>query len=219
MSTRLNEFVAQTARPLPVIILADTSGSMAADGKIDALNQSLREMLATFSTTDDLRAEIYVAIITFGGDARLHTHLMPASQVEFGDLEANGGTPLGQAMDFAATLIEDKSIIPSRAYRPTVVLVSDGQPTDTWESALDKLTQQGRAQKADRIALAIGADADVGVLQRFLANPEKKVFRADDARRIKDFFQFVTMSVTTRTRSANPNDVPKMQNPFDLDEL
>ena len=78
MSTRLNEFVAQAARPLPVIILADTSGSMAADGKIDALNQSLREMLATFSTTDDLRAEIYVAIITFGGEARLRTHLMPA---------------------------------------------------------------------------------------------------------------------------------------------
>ena len=99
------------------------------------------------------------------------------------------------------------------------MLVSDGQPTDTWESALDKLTQQGRAQKADRIALAIGADADVGVLQRFLANPEKKVFRADDARRIKDFFQFVTMSVTARTRSANPNDVPMMQNPFHLDEL
>ena len=219
MSTRLNEFVAQAARPLPVIILADTSGSMAADGKIDALNQSLREMLATFSTTDDLRAEIYVAIITFGGEARLRTHLMPASQVEFGDLEANGGTPLRQAMDFAATLIEDKNVIPSRAYRPTVVLVSDGQPTDTWESALDKLTQQGRAQKADRIALAIGADADVGVLQRFLANPEKNVFRADDARRIKDFFQFVTLSVTTRTRSANPNDVPMMQNPFHLDEL
>jgi uncharacterized protein YegL len=219
MSTQLNEFTAQTARPLPVIILADTSGSMAEEGKIDALNQSLREMLATFSTTDDLRAEIYVSIITFGGDARLHTNLMPASQVELNDLVASGGTPLGQAFDFSAALIEDKNVIPSRAYRPTVVLVSDGQPTDTWEPALAKLTQQGRAQKADRMALAIGADADVGVLQRFLANPEKKVFRADDARRVKDFFQFVTMSVTTRTRSANPNEVPKMQNPFNLDEL
>lgn len=219
MSTQLNEFTAQAARPLPVIILADTSGSMAVEGKIDALNQSLREMLATFSTTDDLRAEIYVSIITFGGTARLHTNLMPANKVEFGDLAANGGTPLGQAMDFAAALIEDKDVIPSRAYRPTVVLVSDGQPTDTWEPALVKLTQQGRAQKADRMALAIGADADTVVLQRFLANPEKKLFRADDARRIKDFFQFVTMSVTARTRSANPNDVPKMQNPFGLDEL
>lgn len=73
-------------------------------------------------------------------------------------------------------------------------------------------------KKADRIALAIGADADVGVSERFLANL-KKVFRADDARRIKDFFQFVTMSVTARTRSANPNDVPMMAEPFHLDEL
>lgn len=219
MSTPLNEFTTQAARPLPVIILADTSGSMASEGKIDALNQSLRDMLATFSATDDLRAEIHVSIITFGGEACLHTPFQPASQVDFNPLVADGGTPLGQAMNFAADLIEDKNAIPSRAYRPTVVLVSDGQPTDRWEPALAKLTQQGRAQKADRIALAIGDDADVSVLQRFLAHPEKKVFRAADARRVKDFFQFVTMSVTTRTRSANPNDIPNMQNPFDLDQL
>lgn len=36
----LNKFVANKARPLPVIIMADTSGSMSIDGKIDALNQS-----------------------------------------------------------------------------------------------------------------------------------------------------------------------------------
>lgn len=219
MSTGLNEIVGQAASPFPVIILADTSGSMAADGKIDVLNQSLRDMLSTFSMTNNLLAEIYVAIIAFGGEARLHTHLMPASQVDFGDLQAAGGTPLGQAMNFAATLIDDKSRIPSSAYRPTVVLVSDGHPTDAWESALDKLTQQGRVQKADRIALAIGADADIGVLQRFLDTPEKNVFRAADARQIKDFFRYVTMTVSTRTRSANPNDVPKIQNPFVLDEL
>jgi len=222
MSTQLNEFTAQTARPLPVIILADTSGSMAAEGKIEALNQALREMILTFSTTDDLRAEIYVSIITFGGEARLHTNLMPAGQVEFSDLVAAGGTPLGGALDLVMGLLEDqKNTLPRKPYTQTVILVSDGQPTDSgkWEGSLEQLSIQKSARNVDRIALAIGADADVGMLQRFLANPEKKVFRADDARRIKDFFQFVTMAVTTRTRSVNPNDVPKMQNPFDLDEL
>ena len=217
--TQLKEFTAAAARPLPVILLADVSGSMAAEGKIAALNQSVREMLSAFSSSDDLRAEIHVAIITFGGEARVHTPLQPASAVKWTDMAPDGGTPMGQAMTLAADLVEDRDKIPGRAYRPTVVLISDGQPTDSWEAGLDRIAKQGRAQKADRMALAIGGDADIEMMRRFLADEKKQVFVAADARRIKDFFQFVTMSVTTRSRSANPNDVPQMQNPFDLDRV
>lgn len=217
MNSKLKEFTASAARPLPVILLADISGSMSVEGKIEALNQSVREMLSTFSSSDDLRAEIHVAVITFGGEARLHVPLQPASSVKWVDMSADGGTPMGQAMTLAADLVEDKDKIPGRAYRPTVVLISDGQPTDSWQAGLDRLTKQGRAQKADRMALAIGGDADVDMLRRFLGDEKKQVFVAADARRIKDFFQFVTMSVTARSRSANPNEVPQLQNPFDLD--
>ncbi len=41
----MQQFAAATARPLPVIILADISGSMSVDGKIDALNAALKDML------------------------------------------------------------------------------------------------------------------------------------------------------------------------------
>lgn len=221
MSSQLKEFTTTAARPLPIIILADTSGSMAAEGKINALNQAMREMLTTFAEIDDLRAEIHVAIITFGGNIGLHTDFMSASdaKAQWQDMTADGSTPMGPAMELAAKVIEDKNVITGRAYRPTVILVSDGQPDHGWQTGLDQLTKQGRAQKAVRMALAIGADADVGMLQRFLGNSENKVFKVDDARRIKDFFQFVTMSVTARTRSVNPNDVPKMDDPFGLDQL
>ena len=149
---------------------------------------------------------------------------LPTSKVSFppvkwSDMVADGGTPMGQAMTLAADLVDDKDKIPGRAYRPTVVLISDGQPTDSWQTGLDRMTKQGRAQKADRMALAIGGDADTDMLRRFLNDEKKQVFVAADARRIKDFFQFVTMSVTARSRSANPNEVPQMQNPFDLDRV
>lgn len=219
MNSKLKEFTSSEARPLPVILLADVSGSMSVEGKIEALNSSVREMLTTFAATDDLRAEIHVAIITFGGKACIHSPLQPARAVNWQDLVADGGTPMGQAMTLAANLIDDKDKIPGRAYRPTVVLISDGQPTDSWQDGLERMTKQGRAQKADRMALAIGGDADTDMLRRFLNDEKKQVFVAADARRIKDFFQFVTMSVTARSRSADPNDVPKMQNPFDLDRL
>jgi len=221
MNSQLKEFTAATARPLPIIILADTSGSMASEGKIDNLNQAIREMLDTFAETDDLRAEIHVAIITFGGTVGIHTDFMPASEAksQWHEMLANGVTPMGEAMELAAKVIEDTNVITGRAYRPTVILVSDGEPTDSYKTGLNQLTKQGRAQKADRMALAIGADADIGMLQSFLGSAESKVFKVDDARRIKDFFRFVTMSVTARTRSANPNDIVKMADPFGLDQL
>ena len=215
----LREFTQSKARPLPVILLADVSGSMFAEGKIEALNEAVREMISSFAQEDDLRAEIHLAVITFGGTARLHTPLQPARDIRWTALSADGETPLGAALKLAADLIEDSNQIPSRASRPTVLLVSDGQPTGSWTDELTRLTQDGRAQKADRIALAIGADADEEMLRRFLADPEKRVFRAEDAGKIKSFFRFVTMSVTTRSRSANPNQVPQMGDPFSLENF
>jgi uncharacterized protein YegL len=219
MTNELNEFTVSTARPLPVILLADVSGSMAADGKIGALNQAVRNMIVAFASADELRAEIHVAVITFGSEVRLHTPLRPARDLIWTDMSASGVTPMGRALTMAADLVDDRDAIPSRAYRPTVVLISDGQPTDEWTSGLERITKQGRAQKADRMALAVGGDVDVDMLRAFLADNAKQVFRAADARRIKDFLEFVTMSVTTRSRSVNPNDVPQMQNPHDLDAL
>ena len=208
--SRLKEFTTQTARPLPVIVLADVSGSMGVDGKIQALNHAVREMLDAFQDESDLRAEIHVAVMTFGGTARTHMQLEPARDAGWHDLGANGGTPMGAAFELARELVEDRTIIPSRAYRPTIVLVSDGQPTDAWQEPLQALLGSERGGKAFRMALAIGADADHDVLQAFLADPEARVYRADEARQIRQFFHLVTMSVSSRSRSANPNTAPDL---------
>lgn len=69
----LKEFEQSTPRPLPVVVLADVSGSMSVDGKIQALNQSLREMLGAFVSVDELRADLQVCVIAFGGTARVST--------------------------------------------------------------------------------------------------------------------------------------------------
>ena len=112
---------------------------------------------------------------------------------------------MGSAFEEARKLIEDKNMIPSRAYRPVLVLVSDGLPTDDWEQSLDGLCKSERGQKATRFAMAIGADADVEMLRRFANDPESPVFKAHEARDIHRFFRAVTMSVTSRSRSTAPN--------------
>lgn len=209
----LKEFTRSTPRPLPVILLADVSGSMAPEGKIQALNQSVRDMLSTFSDQEDMRADVQVSVVAFGGAARVHTELQSARDVKWGDMQADGGTPMGEAMSITADMIEDKSKIPSRAYRPTIVLVSDGHPTDDWKAGYDRLLLSERAQKADRLAMAIGSDADEAMLEQFMSDPSVGVFHANDAAQIQQFFRYVTMSVTQRSKSANPNESQMF--PFD----
>ena len=215
--TGLREFTVASARPLPVILTVDVSGSMATDGKIDALNSAISEMLAAFEEEDDGRAAIHLAVVTFGGTATLHVPPTPAGAVEWLPMQARGRTPMGAAFDIVTDLIEDRDCVPSRAYRPTVVLVSDGLPNDDWQGPLRRLLDSERASKAHRFALGIGADADHDVLRAFLDDPEGRVYEAHEAREIRKFFQWVTMSVTSRSRSAQPNQTVDID-PLDLDD-
>lgn len=202
----LKKFAAATPRPLPVIVLADTSGSMGENSKIEALNAAMKEMVSTFAQESRLRAEIQVGLITFGGKAQMHLPLVAAHGVTgVSEFQAAGATPMGAAFDLARQLLEDKDRIPSRAYRPVLILLSDGQPTDDWEAPFKALCNSERAQKAVRLAMAIGTDADEAMLKDFANDAEAPIFKAHNTRDIHRFFRAVTMSVTTRTASQNPD--------------
>nr|WP_256557830.1 VWA domain-containing protein [Marinobacterium sedimentorum] len=204
-----------SARPLPVIVLADVSGSMIADDKIKAMNAALQDMIKTFADQSRLRAEIQVGLITFGGEvANAHLPLTPAHQIErMETLEAEGRTPMGHAFQLATELLEDKDLIPSRAYRPVLVLVSDGLPTDDWQEAFSQLQASDRAQKASRFAMAIGSDAAESMLKTFANDPEAPLFKADNARDIHRFFRAVTMSISAKSQSPNPNQTTQFAIP------
>ena len=205
MSTFSN-IVVQKARPLPVIVLADTSGSMSVDGKIDSLNEAIKEMVRSMGTQDRLKAEIHISFVTFGGEAIEAQQMLPAYQYEGEpNFTASGGTPMGHAFNIARQIIEDEERIPSRSYRPTIILISDGHPTDAWNKELEELLNSKRAAKATRLAMAIGQDADLSVLKEFVNDEEIPVIRAKDSRDIQKFFKCVTMSVTSRSVQSNPN--------------
>ena len=209
--SKFKQFTTQAPRRLPVIVLADVSGSMSVEGKIETLNRALREMLKSFQDEDDVRAKIYVSVVTFNGNvATLHQPLLIADEVIWEDMIAAGRTPMGSAFSLVKEMLEDKEQIASRDYRPTLVLVSDGIPTDDWRSPLQELLNSDRASKAVRLAMGIGAEADNEPLQAFIANQDTQlpVFQADEATQIRQFFRFVTLSVTRRSKSATPNTVP-----------
>jgi uncharacterized protein YegL len=216
----LQDFTVSEARPLPLIILADTSGSMIENGNIDALNTALNDMADSFKHDDDGHAEIHVSVITFGGKAKIHQALTPASEWRPEPLKASGRTPMDGAFDLAREMIEDKGQVPGRAYKPVIVLASDAKTNDgtPWEESLEKLLTSDRAGKAQRFSVGIGADADATPLRKFVSNGTK-VYVASEASQIKKFFQYVTMSTTARSRQPQPNNTDYSFPEPDLDEL
>lgn len=208
-------FTVAKAKPLPVVLLLDVSSSMGGES-IKKLNIAVKEMISDFASAEKNEVEILVSIITFGAEVLLHTPYTSAKDIEWQDLTVSGSTPMGMAFSMAKAMIEDKETTPSRAYRPTIVLVSDGEPTDSWQQPLRALVNDGRSNKCDRMAMAIGGAASNTVLNEFISGTENKVFTAQDASQIQEFFKFLTMSVTTRTNSQNANVVPK---PEEIEQL
>jgi uncharacterized protein YegL len=194
-----------SARILPVVLLLDTSGSMAEEAKIDVLNEGVQEMIRELRAADAGQGFIALTVITFGGtEAKVIERNVKVRDLKLEPLGASGPTPLGHALRIAQALLEDHDEMPSSGYTPTVALVSDGQPNDRgWEQSLADFVASKRVQKSSRFALAIGADADRKVLSRFAgADPHE----AEEAAAIRQFLQFVTMTVTRSTRSIGADD-------------
>lgn len=227
----INNFIKKEGRALPVFILLDVSGSMRGE-KIETVNVALKEMINSFKKIENPKGVIELCLLTFGDDKV--EIIKPLSKIEDADvytLTANGNTPMGMAFKKVAEMIEDQTIVSSRAYTPTVVLISDGNPTDydasgktldeifEWD-ALKSIHSGSRSFKAIKLAMGIGGDVDMNILKAFINNDEIPVISAKDNNTISKFFEWVTMSVSVRSVSANPNQATVEDTyMFDKDEI
>lgn len=206
-------------RPLPVVLLLDTSGSMLKDDKIEVLNDSVREMIAALKDADARTGSIRLSVIAFGGPtAQTVIAHAPIAEVEFTTLQAGGRTPLGRAFARAEELVNDLEALPSNSHRPTIALVSDGLPNrdDDWRDQLERLIAHNRGAKATRFALGVGDDADRDMLAAFSGG---LVHRAGDASKIRTFLQFVTMTVTEATVTGVVANASSVSGDTSIEEL
>ena len=118
--SEMKDYVYQTARTLPVILLLDSSGSMELNNRIGVMNHAVREMLESFKKSSNTIASISVAIITFcGTSAKIHLPLTAVDELDldtFQNMVANGSTPMGGAISTAKSIIEDKEQKIGRAH-------------------------------------------------------------------------------------------------------
>lgn len=188
---------ALASRPLHFFWIADCSGSMSLDGKIQALNNAIREAIPHMQqvAVENPNAQVLVRAVAFSDGARWHlAQPTPVADFRWQDLKAGGVTDMGQALKMIAEQLQPETM-PPRALPPVLVLVSDGQPTDKFDAGLQALMEQPWGKKAVRIAIAIGEDADLTVLQRFIGHPEFKPLQANNAESLVRFIRWASTEV------------------------
>lgn len=195
-------------RQKPVILMLDVSGSMTQDGKIDQLNRGIRGLINEFRANDSLNADLRLCIITFGGDAaKVYEDYKPLNEVQWRDLNASGRTPLGGALSLAKSIIEDREKLPPNAYRPVIILISDGIPTDNAESVMDEFISTGRTAKCDRFSCSV-MNSDLTLLKKFVKDPSTHMMNAENARELLEYLRFMSSAICTSSKNTDPNKVP-----------
>jgi uncharacterized protein YegL len=186
-----------STRPLHFIWIADCSGSMKEDGKIQALNMAIREAIPHMQKVADENpnAEVLVRAIKFSSGAQWHiSQPTKVEDFKWEDLKAGGVTDMGKAFSMIAEQLKIPPMT-ERALPPVLVLISDGQPTDSYERGLQELMDQPWGTKAVRIAIAIGADADYDVLQKFIGHVEIKPLQANNPESLVNYIKWVSTAV------------------------
>jgi len=185
------------SRPLHFFWICDCSGSMQADGKIQSLNNAIKEALPHMqhAAEENPNAQVFVRAARFSDGAQWHVAApTPVADFRWTDLKAAGMTDMGKAIRMVA---EQLRIPPmsDRALPPILVLVSDGQPTDDYAGAVRELLDLPWGKRAVRIAVAIGTDADQDALQGFVANAEIPVLQANNAETLVNYIRWASTAV------------------------
>jgi len=131
-------------RPLHFVWIADCSGSMGVDGKIQALNTAIKEAIPNMQSVADENpnAQVLVRAIKFSSGAQWHVS-QPTDIADFKwtDLTADGVTDMGKALQMVAEQLKIPPMT-DRALPPVLVLISDGQPTDDYASGIKAVMDQ-----------------------------------------------------------------------------
>jgi uncharacterized protein YegL len=173
MSTNSFPGGAMARREMHFIWILDCSGSMQGQ-KIQSLNTAIHEVIPRMREAAAFNpgAQVLVRAVTFSKGAQWHVlEPTPLERFEWTDVAAGGPTEMGAALTMIAEAMRTPPM-PASGLPPVLVLVTDGKPTDDFNAGLKALLKEPWGQKAIRQPIAIGGDADLGVLRKFSSSEE-----------------------------------------------
>ena len=206
-------------RMCPVIFLLDTSGSM--DGApLGAVNAAmvgiLPELISMNNDNPDI--EIQIAVLTFESETEwvTGTGLVNPEAYKWKDLDAGSLTSMGAAFRELVNALSVSHGFMNRAsgsVAPVLFLLTDGEPTDNYQDALQALKENNWYKVAAKVAIGYG-DSNDSVLREFTGNSET-VLHTDDPKDLKKMIRFVTITssmVASTGKGTDAEDSEDMTN-------
>jgi uncharacterized protein YegL len=218
----------------PVVFLLDTSGSM--DGApIDELNAALSKVKEDILCDPLLANRLEIGIVAFDDEGRIERPIdLISGDSSFPVLTIGGTTNLVSGMNIAMSMVEErKSFYKANGeqyYRPFIVLITDGAPTNTSDE-IDALDAQIQSKSDEKrfVFLPFGTvGADLQLLAKLAAQTADERLKdrgtsylIKDVSKFGEIFAFVSASVGaamnqggTASASLNPDVAQPMT--FDL---
>ena len=204
------DFVDNPENRCPCMLVLDTSGSM--QGRpIEELNEGLAQFKRELLTDEMAAKRVEVAVIGFGPVQLLAPFTTPDSFTP-PKLAANGDTPMGAAIQQAIALVEQRKQEYKQFgiayYRPWIFLITDGEPTDEYQSALHAL-QDGQTRKQFEF-FAVGVQgANMSVLKQMSGERTPLTLKG---LQFRELFRWLSNSLSSVSRSQLGEAVP-LENP------
>ncbi|MGL6076681.1 MAG: TerY-C metal binding domain-containing protein [Fimbriiglobus sp.] len=154
-------------RRLPIYLVLDVSESMAGPA-IEAVERGVQTMVDALKSDPMALETVYLSVITFAREAKQIVPLTELMKFVAPPLSVRAGSAMGAGLKLLAQCIK-RDVVRTTAttkgdYKPLVFLLTDGQPTDDYESALESLSNAG-VRVANLYAIGCGPDVDPAVLR------------------------------------------------------
>ena len=188
------------------------------------MGETIPEMCKLVENSAD--ANLNVAVLLFSDGA----YWLTSEPVNIGDfhwnnIESSSTTDLGCALNMLNDKLNKKDGFmknASESFAPAFILMSDGQPTDDYKSAIQKLKKNGWFSNGIKTAIAIGNDADKQMLEEFTGNQDSviEVHNSEDLAKIIKFVSITSSQIVTSGSSTiaqdSTNELPIITTPTDL---
>lgn len=212
-------------RDLHLFFIIDASDSMSYGGKVETLNNAIREAIPHIrEIAREAEGSIKVHALSFSTGARWIKKNIDIRDFTWDNITTKGVTDMGRGFEMLAEKLTS-DFQGERGYQPVMILLSDGMPTDDYEAGLNKLKATKWGGKAIRISIAIGSETDVDVLQEFIGDSfrgELKPLKAKNASELKNYIRWASTAATNA--SINPMKgmlppPPTMETNIEVEEI